>query len=87
MFFSMNIKLQKIETVLLQTSVGFFFLQEFLRFILNVTLSDILKLEGDQMMWAFQKKKKINFWYYFSGVFYDAEMYKGLISIIDFLKG
>lgn len=56
MFFSMNIKLQKIETVLLQTSVGFF-LQEFLRFILNVTLSDILKLEGDQMMWAFQKKK------------------------------
>lgn len=58
MFFSMNIKLQKIETVLLQTSVGFF-LQEFLRFILNVTLSDILKLEGDQMMWAFQKKKII----------------------------
>lgn len=39
------------------------------------------------MMWAFQKKKKINFWYYFNGVFYDAEMYKGLISIIDFLKG
>lgn len=58
MLFSMNIKLQKIETVLLQTSVGFF-LQEFLRFILNVTLSDILKLEGDQMMWAFQKKKII----------------------------
>lgn len=86
MFFSVNIKLQKIETVLLQTSVGVF-LQEFLRFILNVTLSDILKLEGDQMMWAFQKKKKINFWYYFSGVFYDGEMYKGLISIIDFLKG
>lgn len=85
MFFSMNIKLQKIETVLLQTSVGFF-LQEFLRFILNVTLSDILKLEGDQMMWAF-KKKNNNFWYYFGGVFYDGEMYKGLISIIDFLKG
>lgn len=60
MFFSMNIKLQKIETVLLQTSVGFF-LQEFLRFILNVTLSDILKLEGHQMMWAFQKKKKLIF--------------------------
>lgn len=56
MFFSMNIKLQKIETVLLQTSVGVF-LQEFLRFILNVTLSDILKFEGGQMMWAFQKKK------------------------------
>lgn len=38
------------------------------------------------MMWAFQKKKN-NFWYYFGGVFYDGEMYKGLISIIDFLKG
>lgn len=36
---------------------------------------------------GFSKKKKINFWYYFSGVFYDGEMYKGLISIIDFLKG
>lgn len=39
--------------------ICWFFLQEFLRFILNVTLSDILKLEGDQMMWAFQKKKII----------------------------
>lgn len=85
MFFSMNIKLQKIETVLLQTSVGFF-LQEFLRFILNVTLSDILKLEGARWCGLF-KKNNNNFWYYFSGVFYDGEMYKGLISIIDFLKG
>lgn len=54
--------------------ICWFFLQEFLRFILNVTLSDILKLEGDQMMWAFKKKNNNNFWYYFGGVFYDGEM-------------
>lgn len=77
MFFSMNIKLQKIETVLLQTSVGGFFAR----------VSQIhFKWRGPDDV-GFSKKKKINFWYYFSGVFYDGEMYKGLISIIDFLKG
>lgn len=38
------------------------------------------------MMWAFQKKKII-FGIILVGFFYDGEMYKGLISIIDFLKG
>lgn len=86
MFFSMNIKLQKIETVLLQTSVGVFFARVsqihfkcyFIRYSKTWRGPDDV---------GFSKQKKINFWYYFSGVFYDGEMYKGLISIIDFLKG
>lgn len=42
------------------------------------------------MMWAFQKKEKKELFFcikIFGGVSSHGEMYKRLISIIDFLKG
>lgn len=86
MFFSMNIKLQKIETVLLQTSVVFFFARvsqihlkcNFIRYSKTWRRPDDV---------GFKKKIIIIFGIISVEFSMMEKCNKGLISIIDFLKG